>query len=208
MGHLPRQLVRDLRDRLGLVRAIETGTYRGQGARQLAEIFPRVTTIEIDPTLARVSARSLEQLAGVEVREGSSRDVLPTLIDRSQPTLYWLDGHWSGGATGGADDECPVLAEIAATAAGNPNDCVLVDDARLFLAPPPAPHRAEHWPTFRVVEDALAAAKPGNLTAVAHDVVVSVPSVAADLVAEFAAAETGPIERLRGFVTGLVARTR
>jgi len=30
------------------------------------------------------------------------------------PTFYWLDSHRSGGDTGGADKQCPVLDELAA----------------------------------------------------------------------------------------------
>lgn len=184
---VPQEFARSLRDRLGLTRAIETGTYRGRGTRLLAEVFPRVTTIEISAELARAAAERLVGVAGVEVRQGSSRDVLPELIDESQPTLYWLDGHWSGGVTGGADDECPVIAEIDAIAGGHTDDCLLIDDARLFLAPPPPPHRAEAWPTYREIEDAVHRTRPDHMVAVAHDVVVVVPSSAADLVRDFAA---------------------
>jgi hypothetical protein len=184
---MPQQLARDLRDRLGLVRAIETGTYRCRGTRLLADVFPRVVTIEVAPQLARAAAASLASVPGIEVVGGSSADVMPGLIDAAQPTLYWLDGHWSGGETGGAGDECPVLAELAAIAKGHADDCILVDDARLFLAPPPPPHLAEQWPTYREVEDAILAARPDHRVIVAHDVIVAVPARAADLAAAFAA---------------------
>jgi hypothetical protein len=184
---MPQQLARDLRDRLGLVRAIETGTYRGRGTRLLADVFPRVTTIEVAPQLARAAAQSLASLPHVEVVGGSSADVMPTLIDEAQPTLYWLDGHWSGGETGGAGDECPVIAELAAIAKGHPDDCILIDDARLFLAPPPPPHAADQWPTYRQVEDAILSARPAHRIVVAHDVIIAVPERAADLAAAFAA---------------------
>lgn len=203
MPALPETLARALRDRLGLVRAIETGTYRGRSARRLSALFPRVITIEIDPALARSAARTLARRDGIEVREGSSRDVLPTVVDATQPTLYWLDGHWSGAQTGGAHDECPVLGEIEALGAGHADDCILIDDARLFLAPPPPPHRAEQWPRYREVEDALAAAKPGHQTVVAHDVVVSVPARAADLLVEFAAPHSSA---LMGLLTRVARR--
>jgi len=186
---MPKQLARDLRDRLGLVRAIETGTYRGSGARLLADVFPSVTTIEVAPQLARAAAASLASLPHIEVVGGSSADVLPGLVDPSQPTLYWLDGHWSGGETGGAGDECPVIAELAAIAKGHADDCVLIDDARLFLAPPPPPHDPEQWPTYREIEDAILAARPTHRIVVAHDVIVAVPERAADLAAAFAARE-------------------
>jgi hypothetical protein len=196
MGVLPQAFAADLRSRFQLTRAIETGTYRGDGTRRLAEVFPHVVTIEVQPDLARAAAKALGDLPQVEVRAGSSRDVLPELVDASQPTLYWLDGHWSGGDTGGVDDECPVLAELAAIAGGHPDDCILIDDARLFLAPPPPPHRAEQWPTYREIEDALAETRAGITVVVAHDIVVAVPAAADDLVAAFAA---GPPPRGTSF---------
>jgi hypothetical protein len=186
VGVLPQKLAEGLRDRLHLRRAIETGTYRGRGTRLLAGVFPAVITIEVAPALARAAQQSLTGVAGVEVREGSSRDVLPELVDAAVPTLYWLDGHWSGGVTGGAGEECPVIAEIEAIAAGHPDDCILIDDARLFLAPPTPPHRAEQWPTYRQIEDAIAASRPGHLVIEAHDIIVAVPAAAADDAVAFA----------------------
>jgi hypothetical protein len=186
VGALPQQLAADLRDRLGLTRAIETGTYRGGGTRRLASIFPRVITVEISEELARAAAESLADRPGIEVRQGTSRDVLPTIVDPTEPTLYWLDGHWSGGVTGGKEDECPVLAELEGIAGGHPDDVVLIDDARLFLAPPPAPHDPTQWPDVGQLIEALARAKPGHKVLVAHDIVVAVPDRAADLAASFA----------------------
>jgi hypothetical protein len=183
---VPQELARQLRDRVGLTRAIETGTYRGRGTRLLADVFPRVITIEVAPHLAHAAARALSNLPGVEVREGSSRDVLPSLINPDEPTLYWLDGHWSGGETGGAADQCPVLGELEAIGPGHPDDCILIDDARLFLAPPPPPHRREQWPTYREIEDSIVARRPGHRTIVAHDVIVAVPARAFEIAAAFA----------------------
>jgi hypothetical protein len=184
MGVLPQKLAVLLRDRLNLKRAIETGTYRGGSTRILSGLFPSVITIEVVPALARAAETSLAGIAGIDVRQGDSSDVLPRVVDAATPTLYWLDGHWSGGVTGGAEAECPVLAEISAIAGGHPDDCILIDDARLFLAPPPPPHRAERWPTYHEIEDAITASRPGHLVIEAHDVIVAVPaSAAADAVA-------------------------
>lgn len=186
MGTLPQQFAAGLRDRLGLTRAIETGTYRGGGTRRLASIFPSVITVEISEELARAAAESLAEVPGIEVRHGTSRDVLPTIVDPAEPTLYWLDGHWSGGVTGGKEDECPVLAELEGIAAGHPSDVILIDDARLFLAPPPAPHDPAQWPDVGQLVEALARAKPGHNVLIAHDIVIAVPRRAADLAASFA----------------------
>ena len=51
---------------------------------------------------------------------------------------------------------------------------MLVDDARLFLAPPPLPHKADHWPELPEVVSVRGAAHPRYI-AVCDNVIVSVP---------------------------------
>lgn len=186
MGVLPQELAAGLRDRLGLTRAIETGTYLGAGTRRLARIFPKVDTIEVQESLAAGARSELANLRHVTVHAGSSRDVLPKLVDAATPALYWLDGHWSGGMTGGAEDQCPVLAEVEAIAAGHPDDAILIDDARLFLAPPPPPHDVSHWPTYTQLVDAITRSRPGHHVIAAHDILVAVPASAAGIADAFA----------------------
>jgi hypothetical protein len=63
-----------------------------------------------------------------------------------------LDAHWSGGDTYGQEDECPILEELKIIF-NSPikNFAILIDDARLFLAPPPLPHILKSWPTIRQI---------------------------------------------------------
>ncbi|MDB5294151.1 MAG: hypothetical protein JWO31_134 [Phycisphaerales bacterium] len=88
----------------------------------------------------------------------------------------------SGAATeegsGSAAGECPLLAELAAVnaAAADAGHVVLIDDARLFLAPPPAPHDPTHWPDLRAVCDALGRHPSDRYVLVFRDVIVAVPS--------------------------------
>ena len=186
MGSFPADLVTDLRQQLGLARAIETGTFQGGGARQLAELFSAVLTIELSPEVQRDAATRLADIPAVTSLLGDSRDVLSEVVDPSLPTLYWLDGHWSGGVTGGEGMECPVLEEIAAIASGHPDDCVLIDDARLFVAAPPLPHDPEQWPTLVEVFDALRAARPDAHVTLINDVIIAVPRSAKPAVDSFA----------------------
>jgi hypothetical protein len=60
-------------------------------------------------------------------------------------------------------------------------DCYLIDDARLFLAPPPPPHKAEAWPTFEQIKDAAAELRAGYVVGLVGDVIAVVPEEAADL---------------------------
>jgi hypothetical protein len=190
VGGLPRELGAALRDRLALRRAIETGTYRGGGARLLAGLIRGpVVTIELSEPLAAAATEALADLPDVTVRQGDSRTVLPELVDPAVPTLYFLDGHWSGGETAGAASECPVLDELRAIGGGHPDDAILVDDARLFTASPPPPHDPAEWPTIVEVFDTLRAARPEHHVTVLRDLIIAVPARARDLVDRFGRGE-------------------
>ena len=175
MGTVNLQLASDLRHLLGLRRAVETGTFRGHTARRLATVFPDVVTIELSEELHRAAAPALRDVPGVRALQGHSAERLGELGDPALPTLYYLDGHWSGGVTEGVGDECPVLAELAAMGAGAPDDCIIVDDARLFTSAPPPPHRPEQWPALMEVIDAIRERHPSHLVTLLNDQVVAVP---------------------------------
>ncbi len=201
MGVVPAALARQLRDRLQIERAIETGTYQGKGARALAAIFSEVVTVELDAALHARTVEALAREPAITAVHGNSRDVLPSLVDARRPTFYWLDSHWSGGVTAGEDDECPVLDELRALEIGHPDDCILIDDARLFLAPPPPPHKTEQWPTFTQISAAIRAARPNHHVEVVHDVVIAVPATAQDLVDRYGRRRLRP-----GVIRRLAAR--
>jgi hypothetical protein len=175
MGSVDLALAADLRERLGLRRAVETGTFRGLTARSLADVFDEVLTIELSPHLHRSASEALSDLPNVRALQGHSAQRLVEVADATVPTLYFLDGHWSGGSTSGADDECPVLDELAAVGDGHRDDCFLIDDARLFTSAPPPPHRAEQWPTLIEVFDALRARHSDRVVTLLADQVVAVP---------------------------------
>jgi hypothetical protein len=182
MGSVDIHLATDLRNRLGLRRAVETGTYRGLTARSLSPIFDEVVTIELMPELHQTAAEALKDRPNVRAIQGHSVEQLREVRDAHVPTLYFLDGHWSGGETSGVDDECPVLRELDAIGPGNPADAFIVDDARLFTSAPPPPHRAEQWPTLMEVVDALRAQHPEHhITLLADQVIAVSPAARADV---------------------------
>jgi hypothetical protein len=185
MGSVPGGLAGQLKESLGLRRAVETGTYRGGSASLLAEIFDDVVTIELSEDLHHDAARELAGLGNVKALQGDSRSELGPLAAEGVPTLYWLDGHWSGGSTAGAAHECPVLDELAAIGGGHANDCVLIDDARLFAAAPPPPHDPGQWPTLIEVLDALRLHRPRHHLTMLHDLVIAVPQAARPAVDAF-----------------------
>jgi hypothetical protein len=197
VGGLSPDLATALRDRLALRRGIETGTLHGGGARLMAGIFEQAVSIELSVELHAAATEALRDVANVRLVQGDSRTVLATLRDPSIPTLYFLDGHWSGGNTSGHGAECPVLEELAALTGGHPEDCVVIDDARLFAAAPPAPHDPQDWPTLMEVFDAVRRAHPGHHVTLLHDQVLAVPASARDLLDDWSRAPGGDDRPLR-----------
>jgi hypothetical protein len=175
MGSVDLAFATDLRDRLGLKRAVETGTFRGVTTRKLAGVFELVATIELSPELHRIAEVSLRDLPNVRVLHGHSAERLAELSDPDVATLYFLDGHWSGASTWGEDDECPVLRELAAIGAGHPNDCIVIDDAHLFASAPPPPHNVDQWPMLVDLIDAIRAHRPEHIVTVLGNQVIATP---------------------------------
>jgi hypothetical protein len=171
----PTDLVLLLRDQAHLETFVETGTYLGDTASWASRHFSRIVTIEQSPALYEAAGIRFAGNAQVECMLGDSREglarIVPTL---SEPALFWLDAHWSGGITSGEGDQCPLLDEIAVIDSAGLHHIILIDDARMFLAPPPPPYDADTWPAIDQVCRVLTAREPASVSVV-DDVIIRVP---------------------------------
>jgi hypothetical protein len=61
----------------------------------------------------------------------------------------------------------------------------LIDDARLFLAPPPLPNRIDDWPSIDVVLRTLHSSNKKYYIAICEDVIIAVPLEAKAVVANY-----------------------
>ena len=122
---------------------VETGTYQGDTIAATLDRFDRIYSIEIDADLAKAARARFGHLSGkVHLLEGDSATLLPKIIgELSGPTMFWLDGHYSGEGTGRGATDTPILAEVEAIAdlRQGRGDLVIVDDARLFGRAPAYP---------------------------------------------------------------------
>jgi hypothetical protein len=186
----PHDLVLGLRDEFGIRNFVETGTFHGGTAKWAAEHFPHVFTIEASSERYQHIRDVLAPLPNVEPMFGDSRLMLPSLASRLPGnSLFWLDAHWCGSDTFGSDAECPLLEEVATVAklaVDRPDELfVLIDDARLFLSPPPRPHKPEQWPDLRTVLDACAGLSADPYIVVIDDVIVCTPAHARAYVQDY-----------------------
>lgn len=153
---IPHEIVSQLRQNYEITHFIETGTYLGHTAAWAAEHFEKVTTIELSHPIYESTREQYKHLTAIDFHFGDSREVLQDIAPSlDMPALFWLDGHWSGGETYGAEDQCPLIEEIQAINASPIPHFIFIDDARLFTSTPAIPHNIAVWPPITDVLDAL-----------------------------------------------------
>jgi hypothetical protein len=174
---IDRRLLARLTELLPLEVFVETGTYEGDSVQAATEFFDELHTIELSDELFAGAAERFKDTPQVQVHHGSSPDVLEELSGQlsRRSVLYWLDAHWCGEASAGGEVECPLLFELEAIGSLGERSVVMIDDARLFLAPPPAPSSPDQWPSFSDLLSRLSAIGPEHELTVIDDVIVFFP---------------------------------
>lgn len=174
---IPKDLVLLLRDAAGADTFVETGTYQGGTTRWAGEHFKQVVTMEAAEALHKTATEAGRLQPNVKYLLGDSSKLMPQVVNSlAGPAIFWLDGHFSGGDTAGADFECPVIEELDAIAASPHEHIVFIDDARLFLSAPKGGHQREQWPTLLELLAHVTPLKGNPHVAVIADVIISVPT--------------------------------
>ena len=174
--------------RLDLAVFIETGTYEGDSVAAVRPSFRELHTCELSPELHAAATRRFTDDPAVHCHLGSSPDRLRALaaIHASHPVMYWLDAHWCSAAhTAGQESQCPLLEELEAIAPLHPKSIVWIDDARYFMAPPPAPLEAQGWPSFQQVLERLQSLSSNHHLVFANDTILFHPAAIAGEVAAY-----------------------
>lgn len=92
---------------------IETGTYYGHMVEAMLPNFDHIYSIELSPELCELARKKFKHDRNVTILQGDSGNVLPRLLKSiSEPCLFWLDGHYSGGVTVKGDKETPIREEL------------------------------------------------------------------------------------------------
>jgi glycosyltransferase involved in cell wall biosynthesis len=185
---IDRRLLARLTELLPLKVFVETGTYEGDSVEAATAFFDELHTIELSEELFARAAERFEGSPRVHVHHGSSPDVLGGLSGRlrRRSVLYWLDAHWCGEGSVGGEVECPLLFELEAIGSLSARSVVMIDDARLFLAPPPAPSTPQQWPSFSELLARLSALRSDHELMVIDDIIVFFPPAIGEPLRSFA----------------------
>jgi hypothetical protein len=147
---IKRQVIEAYRQQYQLKVLIETGTFMGDMVAACKEKFDKVYSIELSEKLYHKAVKRFAKDSNVQILCGDSAVKLPEILTTlSQPCLFWLDGHYSGGITAKGNVECPVIDELHAIYKHRSDHVILIDDARLF-------NGTHDYPTIAEIEKLIA----------------------------------------------------
>ena len=114
---------------------IETGTHVGDTLAFIASDSKiNCTSVELSNFYFQLNKKRFKSYENVKLINGDSGIIIKNLTKLiKSPTLFWLDGHYSGGITGKGDLETPIALELDAILNSEiEGHIVLIDDARSF----------------------------------------------------------------------------
>ena len=122
---------------------VETGTLFGDMTRAQRKRFHKLYSIELDDYLHRRAKKRFRNCTRIKLLQGDSGEVIKrVLTEITEPTLFWLDAHYSDGITAHGDENTPIFKEIESILKHKLKEhVILVDDARDF-------NGSNGYPTF------------------------------------------------------------
>lgn len=126
--------IKDLADKFSIKTLVETGTYLGTMINANKYNFRLIYTIELDQKLYRQAKKKFNRFNHIHIKQGDSEKILPKILKRiKEPTIFWLDAHYSRGITAKGKKETPIVAEIKIILKDkSTKDVLLIDDALNF----------------------------------------------------------------------------
>lgn len=134
MHQIKQNNIHTYRKEHGFTTLVETGTFMGDMVYAQLNNFKKIISIELSEDLHCQAVKRFEKNDHVKILQGDSGVVLKELIKEiEEPTLFWLDGHYSAGVTAKGDKDTPVLEELRTILSSPYEHGILIDDARLFV---------------------------------------------------------------------------
>lgn len=151
---------------------VETGTYYGDTLNALKNNFKKLYSIELDEYLCHRAQKRFSRYSHINVFCGDSAQHLPPIIAQiNQPTLFWLDAHYSGGITAKGSRASPILQELTQIfKEASFNYIILIDDARCFT-------ESGDFPSLQELRTLVGSyTKAHNLSMTIHDDIIRIHS--------------------------------
>lgn len=140
-GVIKQKAIREIANKYGIRILIETGTFLGDMVYAMRPHFDHVYSIELSDIYFNKAKDRFKNAENVTLLHGDSGNELGKLLKHiSEPIIFWLDGHYSGGTTAKGEKETPIYEELNHIFEHWQNGSVIIiDDARLFGTDPSYP---------------------------------------------------------------------
>jgi hypothetical protein len=168
---------------------VETGTYEGESIRRVRPLFDEIHSVESSPQYYSQGVSQFRDDPKINLYLGHSPEVLRQLVTSllKKSVLYWLDAHWCvADHSAGGSSQCPLLDELGAISTLNEQSVALIDDARLFLCPPPRPYEVSQWPSFNSILECLRSLSSMHELMVLNDVLIYFPASLRETLTQYA----------------------
>lgn len=138
------KIIREIAKKYSTKILVETGTYLGTMINANKDHFEKIFTVELDKKLYIRAKRKFAKFKHITIKQGDSAKVLPQILKGiKNPTLFWLDAHYSGGITSKGKLETPIFEELKIILTKSSNHVLLIDDALDFNGQNDYPHIRE-----------------------------------------------------------------
>ncbi len=171
-------LVEFLQSKIPLTVFVETGTFKGEALKTVSGHFQSLYSVEFSQKLYENAQKAFSGNKNIHIFQGHSPDFIKLNRYRWKGcgTLYWLDAHWCDATdTAEGKAQCPLLNELDAIEKLPENSIILIDDARLFTAPPQGAHDLNQWPDFDSIIGKLKSLSSKHKISILNDVIVYLP---------------------------------
>lgn len=156
------------RDKHKLPFFVETGTLYGNTIWNQLKSFERLYSIELSEELYKKAVKRFEKANKVDILQGDSSVVLKEIVPLlGEPSLFWLDGHYSGTGTAKGEKDCPIIEELNHILDSNLDHVLLIDDARCFTNE----GKYKDYPTIAFLKEFILSHKPGSTFEVKDDII-------------------------------------
>lgn len=145
---------------------VESGTYLGDMVWAQQDNFEKIYTIELSKFLQEAAKHRFRKSNHIEFIHGDSGKLMSTLIkDLPEKSLFWLDGHYSGGITARGDKDCPITEEVKAILSSDIEHVLLIDDARYFIG-------ERDYPTINGLSAYIISIYPKSIITIESDCII------------------------------------
>ncbi|MCX5807284.1 MAG: hypothetical protein NT010_14680 [Proteobacteria bacterium] len=113
---------------------IESGTYLGHTSDVASLIYKEVYTIELSKDLYSAAVKRFEGRPNIHIYQGDSAHIFPKMLPQIRgKAVFWLDAHYSKGATEKSSNNTPIIEELQTIKDSSIRDAViLIDDVINF----------------------------------------------------------------------------